>query len=321
MTNPFQALAPDQASTGASQVDALFYTLTGLSTVITLAIAGVIIYFALRYRRREGDDLTMRGVGITKSQMHRVEALWIVVPLAIFLGIFIWGASLFAAITTPPADAMEIYVVGKQWMWKSQHQAGRREINELHVPVGEPVKLIMTSEDVIHSFYIPAFRVKTDVMPGRYTTLWFEATEAGEHHLFCAEYCGTKHAEMIGKVVAMEPQAFQDWLAGATSQNLDEVGEALFQRTGCETCHKAEGDGRGPQLRGLFGKEVLLADGRKVVADESYLRESILDPKRTVVAGYQPIMPTYVSQLSEEDVVALIAYIKSLGTAAQVEQP
>jgi cytochrome c oxidase subunit 2 len=207
---------------------------------------------------------------------------------------------------------MEIAVVGRQWMWKIQHPSGRREINELHVPVGAPVKLRIASQDVIHSFYIPAFRVKMDAVPGRYTQLWFEATKPGEYHLFCAEYCGTEHSRMIGKVVVMEPDQFQNWLGGVTEETPVEAGERLFAEFNCANCHTGGTRQRGPHLGGLFGKPVRLADGRTVTFDETYIRESIINPNAKIVAGYAPVMPTYRGQLSEEQLLQLVAYIRSL---------
>jgi cytochrome c oxidase subunit 2 len=311
--NLLAKLLPEQASTVAGGVDQLFYFLCALSIAVSLVIAGLIMFFAIRYRRRTRDPQPLKPVGITHADMRRLEYAWIGVPLLIFMGIFYWAAKIYANIATVPDNAMQIYIVGKQWMWKAQHVSGRREINELHVPLGTAVKLTMTSEDVIHSFYVPAFRVKADVLPGRYTTLWFEATKTGEFHLFCAEYCGTKHSAMIGKIVVMEPKDFQAWLGGAAEGSLSAAGEKLFSQLGCPTCHMgAETRERGPDLRGLFGKEVTLQGGEVVVADESYLRESILDPRKRVVAGYQPLMPTYVAQLNEEKIIQLIAYIKSL---------
>ena len=310
--NPLRKLFPEQASTLAGEVDALFYFLCAVSVVVSLLLAALIIFFAVRYRARSKTREPMRGVGIAPADMKRMEVLWIAGPLVVFMIIFYWGAKLYASIATPPDDAMQVYVVGKQWMWKVQHVSGRREINELHVPVGQSVKLTMTSEDVIHSFFVPAFRVKTDVLPGRYTSLWFEATKAGEYHLFCAEYCGTKHAAMIGKVIVMEPKDFQAWLRPVGEGSLADSGQKLFGELGCPSCHQEEANGKGPVLRGLFGSKVQLKGGHVVQVDESYLRESILDPRKKIVAGYQPIMPTYVAQLNEEKVIQLIAYIKSL---------
>jgi cytochrome c oxidase subunit 2 len=236
---------------------------------------------------------------------------------------FAWGASLYFRFSTAPSHALSLYVVGKQWMWKIQHPEGRREINELHVPVGQPVKLTMTSEDVIHSFFVPAFRMKMDVVPGRYTTTWFEATKAGEYHLFCTEYCGTEHSRMIGRVVVMEPVEYEQWLSGgngaarAPGEAPEVAGARLFQEQRCMTCHGGPIGGMvlGPPLAGLFGTPVKLRNGETVIADESYIRESILNPTAKLVAGYQPLMPTYQGQISEEGVLQLIAYIRSLGQA------
>jgi cytochrome c oxidase subunit 2 len=211
-----------------------------------------------------------------------------------------------------PDGALDIYVVGRQWMWKIQHTEGRREINELHVPVGQPIKLTLASQDVIHSFYIPAFRVKADVVPGRYTSMWFEATKAGEYHLFCAEYCGTQHSGMIGRVVAMEPKDFESWLGGGTGESPVEAGETLFTRFDCVNCHQTGARQRAPQLAGLYGRNVLLQDGSRVRFDEVYIRESIITPNAKIVAGYQPLMPTYRGQISEEQILQIIAYIRSL---------
>jgi cytochrome c oxidase subunit 2 len=298
----------------APQVDLLFLALVGVSLFFSLLIAGLIVRFMLVYRRRSVHEIPPR--------VHAplwLESTWTVVPLAIVMIAFLWGARIFAALQEPPAGALEAHVVGRQWMWKVQHLEGRREIDELHVPIGRPVKLIMTSEDVIHSFYVPAFRTKQDVIPGRYTTLWFEATKPGVFHLFCAEYCGTLHSGMIGRVVAMEPAAFQAWLAGASDTGAPlptaaEAGAQLFEAQGCPSCHRAGAEQRGPRLERLFGSTVTLAGGRTVVADETYLRESILDANAKVVAGFEPLMPTYRGLLSEEQVLQLITYLKGLGT-------
>jgi cytochrome c oxidase subunit 2 len=314
-------IMPDQASSIAGLVDLLFYFLCGVSILVSLLIVLLILVFAVRYRQRGTVREAMRAVGVSASEMKRIEFIWIGVPLVVFMAIFYWGASLYAAMNTPPADSMQVFVVGKQWMWKVQHLGGRREINELHVPVGRVVKLTMTSEDVIHSFYVPAFRVKNDVLPGRYTTLWFEATKVGEYHLFCAEYCGTKHSQMVGKVVVMEARDFQAWLGEGSSGSLAGAGEKLFNDLGCNTCHTGDSRARGPELRGLFGKRVKLVDGSEALADESYLRESILTPQKRVVAGYQAIMPSYVAQLDEEKVIQLIAYLKTMELEAGTPVP
>jgi cytochrome c oxidase subunit II len=305
-------LFPEQASTLASQVDALLFFLLAVSGFFTVLIAGSIIVFMIRYRRRKDDEIP-EGVHGSLA----LEVFWSVIPLMIVMVIFFWGASLYATIRRPPDDAMNIDVVGKQWMWKLQHMEGRREINELHIPVGQPVKLTMTSEDVIHSFFVPAFRTKQDAVPGRYTTTWFEATKPGTYHLFCAEYCGTIHSGMIGRVVAMEPAEFQTWLqtgevGAAPAVSPAAAGEALFQAQGCVSCHAAGSGQRGPHLAGLFGSTVHFEGGGTAVADENYLRESILNPQAHLVAGYQGIMPTYQGLLSEENVMQLIAYLKTL---------
>jgi cytochrome c oxidase subunit 2 len=305
-------LFPPAASTVASKVDALYLFLVCVSAFFAALIATLLIFFAVRYRRRARVDRTAPPEGSLP-----LELIWSAVPLGIAMTIFGWGAMLFFHIHRPPDDAMSVNVVGKRWMWKLQHMNGRREINELHVPAGRAVKLTMTSEDVIHSFFVPAFRVKADVLPGRYSTVWFRATRPGRYHLFCAEYCGTKHSQMIGSVVVMEPDAFQAWLGGETgAPNPAAAGEAAFRNLGCATCHHPDSKGRGPVLDGLYGREVELAGGVKVTADEAYIRESIVDPKAKLVAGYQPLMPTFKGLITEEGMLQVIDYIKSLRPAA-----
>lgn len=302
---------PEQASTVASQVDALFFFLVAVSVFFAGVIFLLVAVFAMKYRRKTEDE---RPRAIHGSLV--LEGLWTVIPLGIALAIFVWGAYLYFVISHPPAAAMEVYVVGKQWMWKLQHPTGPQEINELHVPVNRPVKLTMTSEDVIHSFYVPAFRIKADVVPGRYTTAWFEATKTGEYHLFCAEYCGTSHAVMGGRIVVMEPADYERWLTGGVAEeSLPAAGERLFARLGCTTCHRADGSGRGPSLVGRFGKPEKLASGETVVIDEGYVRESIVNPQARLVAGYPPIMPTFKGLVTEDGLLQLLAYIKSLKTA------
>ncbi len=301
-------LFPDQASSVARQVDTLYYFLTGVTLFFSVLIFSLVFYFAIRYRRRTDDELPKPIEGSLK-----LEIFWSVVPLALTMVMFFWGATLFYHIRRSPNDATQLFVVGKQWMWKIQHPDGQREINELHVPVGRPIKLTMTSEDVIHSFFIPAFRIKMDVLPGRYTELWFTATRAGEYHLFCAEYCGTKHSGMIGRVVVMEPADYENWLAGSPAgESLEQAGGRLFRQFNCHTCHEAGPTSRGPSLHEIFGKSVRLKSGATITADEGYLRESILLPNAKVVEGFEPVMPTYQGLASEEQVMQLIAYIKSL---------
>jgi cytochrome c oxidase subunit II len=301
-------LFPEQASTTAGQVDALYFFLIALTAFFSLLIAALVFGFAIRYRRRAPDE---RPPAIYGSLA--LELTWTLIPLAIVAVIFFWSADLYVTLSRVPKDAIEVNVVGKRWMWKVQHMTGQREINELHVPIGVPVKLSLTSEDVIHSFFVPAFRVKKDAVPGRYATAWFQATKPGRYHLFCAEYCGTRHSNMIGTIVVMEPAAFQAWLAGGVSGgSLASAGEKLFQDLACVTCHKPESGARGPNLAGLFGRPVPLLDGGTVTADETYIRESIVAPSAKVVAGYQPIMPTYQGLVTEEQLLQLVAYVRSL---------
>jgi cytochrome c oxidase subunit II len=301
-------LFPDQASTIAPKVDALFFYLCAVTVFFTFLIFVLILFFAIKYRRKSDSD---RPADIHPSKI--LEIIWIVIPLLICVVMFVWGAIIFVNNSRPPADAMEINVVGKQWMWKIQHGDGQREINELHIPVGKPVKLIMTSQDVIHDFFVPAFRVKMDVIPGRYSTEWFEATKPGEYHLFCSQFCGTLHAAMIGKVVVMEPDKYQAWLAGTViDETPTAAGEKLFAQFSCISCHSQ----RAPTMASLFGSDVkVYEDGvlKTVKADESYIRESIVDPNKKIVQGYQPLMPSFQGQMTEEQIYELIAYIKSLG--------
>jgi cytochrome c oxidase subunit 2 len=297
----------------APRVDALYFALVGLSAFMSLLIAGLIVYYAIKFRRRRPD-----AVGARIEGGLVLEITWTVIPLFIVLGIFAWGASVFFAMSRPPDEALNIYVVGKQWMWKFQHLNGAREINELHVPLGRPVKLIMTSEDVIHDLFVPAFRVKTDVIPGRYTNLWFEATKPGSYHLFCAEYCGTKHSGMIGQVVVMEPHEYEAWLSSGSGEgSLASVGGKLFADLACNTCHRPEAQGRGPVLEGLFGRTVPLEGGGTARVDEAYIRESIMTPNERLTAGFQPIMPAYQGLITEDQLLGLIEYVKSLGTQPQ----
>jgi cytochrome c oxidase subunit II len=308
MLNNFP-LWPVQASTMASRVDALYIFLLIITGMMTLLVFTCLIYFAARYRYRPG----VRAEQIEGSTP--LEITWSTIPFLIFMVIFVWGAAVYFKERTPPADSTEVYVVAKQWMWKLEHAEGQREINELHVPVGRDVKLIMTSQDVIHSFFIPAFRIKQDVLPGRYTVAWFRATKPGTYHLFCAEYCGTQHSGMVGDIVVQEPAQYETWMNGGSTGPLSATGEKIFAELGCVTCHRSDIQGRGPNLHGVFGKPVQLEDGRTVTADENYLRECILDPGAKRVKGFQPIMPTFQGLVTEEQVNALVAYIKSISAA------
>ena len=299
-------LWPDRASTAAGNVDALYIFLLIVSGLMTLLIFTAVVYFAARYRHQQGVPAEQIEGSIP------LELTWSVIPLGVFLAIFFWGAVVYFKGRTPPRDSTEVYVVAKQWMWKLEHAEGQREINELHVPVGRDVKLIMTSQDVIHSFYVPAFRMKQDVLPGRYTVAWFRATKPGTYHLFCAEYCGTQHSGMIGSIVVQEPAQYEAWMSGGSTGPLSATGEKIFAELGCVTCHRSDTQGRGPNLQGVFGKPVLLEDGRTVTADENYVRESILDPGAKIVNGFKPVMPTFQGIVSEEQLNALVAYVKSL---------
>ena len=306
-------LVPDSASTFSWKVDALYFYLSGVTLFFALLISGMLIFFVIRYRRRTPYEIPRPIAG-----SHKLETLWTVIPFIIAMTLFGWGARLYFEQYRPPQNAIEVYVVGKQWMWKLQHATGQREINELHVPVGRKIKLIMTSEDVIHDFFVPAFRTKADVVPGRYTTLWFEATTPGKYHLFCAEYCGMNHSGMIGSVYVLEPREFDNWLAGNIGTTTPAAaGQQLFQSLGCASCHGANGEGgRGPTLAGLLGRPTPLEGGQTIKPDEAYIRESILNPGAKIVAGFQPIMPTFQGQLTEDQLVQLIAFIKSLSPGA-----
>ena len=301
---------PESASTMSWKVDAVYFYLSGVTLFFTLLISAILIFFVIRYRRRTPYEIPRPIAG-----SHKLETLWTVIPFVIAMTIFGWSAKVYFEQYSPPQNAIEVYVVGKQWMWKIQHSTGQREINELHVPVGKKVKLIMTTEDVIHDFFVPAFRMKTDVVPGKYTTQWFEATKTGTYHLFCAEYCGMNHSGMIGSVVVMETREFDNWLSGNVSSSSPvAAGQQLYQTLGCVSCHGASGEGgRGPSLIGLFGKQTQLVGGQTVRADESYIRESILNPQSKLVDGFGPIMPTFQGQVSEDQLAQLLAYVKSLG--------
>jgi cytochrome c oxidase subunit 2 len=299
---------PDQASNFAPSVDALMTFLILVSLFFAVAITAAIIFFFFKYRRKSENE-----VGYPIHGDMRLESLWIVVPAFLSLAMFGWGAVVYVDFRHAPQDTLDIYVIGKQWMWKIQQPNGRREINELHVPVGRDVKLVMASEDVIHDFYVPAFRVKMDVVPGHYNTMWFRPTKAGTYRFFCSQYCGTNHAVMGGWVTVMDASDYATWLSGSSGADSPLVsGEKLFTEKACVTCHISNGTGRAPSLNGVYGGTVRLADGSTVTADESYIRESILVPSAKIVAGYQPLMPAFQGQLTEDQILSLTAYIKSL---------
>ena len=300
---------PEAASRLAEQYDLLWWWECLVSIVMTAAIFLAVFIFAIKYRRRSENDAPPAIEGSL-----RLEIAWSVIPFLVMLTFFFPGVFLYFNSQNPPANAMDVYVVAKQWMWKIQYPNGTREINELHVPVGVPVRLTMASEDVIHSFFLPAFRVKRDVVPGRYNVMWFTPTKPGRYHLFCAEYCGTEHSGMVGWVTVMEQKDFASWIAaGGAEGSMASQGQKLFQQYGCSSCHLMDEQGRCPNLRGLYGSHVLLSDGRTVVADDAYIRESILIPNAKIAAGFSPdIMPTFQGQLSEENILALVEYIRSL---------
>jgi cytochrome c oxidase subunit II len=302
---------PESASTYSGDVDALYFYISGVTVFFTLLISFVIIFFVVKYRRRNPFEIPRPIEGSTK-----LETLWSVIPLLIAMSIFFWGAKVYFNQYRPPKNAVEVYVVGKQWMWKFQHATGQREINELHIPVGRKIRLIMATEDVIHDVFVPAFRIKADVVPGRYTTEWFEATKPGRYHFFCAEYCGMNHSGMGGYVVVMEPTEFENWLSGNANQmSPAAAGQQMFESLGCASCHGANAEGgRGPALLGLFGNNAVLNNGQTVRADEGYIRESILNPQAKIVTGFGPIMPSFQGQLNEEQLLQLVAYVKSLST-------
>lgn len=301
---------PVQASSFAGEVDLIYMGLMLMTGFFVTAIALFIFVFMIKFRRAK--RLQTPPKTITKGGL---EVAWFLIPLVGGLSFFAWGANLFLKMyAIPSGQSYEVLVTGKQWMWKFQHPAGQREINELHVPIGIPIKLIMVSQDVIHSFYVPAFRMKHDVLPMKYTQSWFEAIKEGSYHLFCAEYCGTAHSRMIGQVVALKPAAFEQWLSTVPSQGSPaDLGHKLMQDLGCLSCHRPEATAIAPRLEGIYGKEVLLSGGSKVVADENYIRESILNPNAKVVANFKPLMPTYAGRVDEEELMAIVAYIKSLG--------
>jgi cytochrome c oxidase subunit II len=306
-------LFPEQASTLAPEVDNLYFFVTAVTAFFALLVVVLVIVFAVKYRDNTGEKV---GAPITGS--IPLELGWSIIPFFVSMAIFAWATIVFFHLVRAPDQALEIYSTGKRWMWRFQHIDGQSEINELHVPLGRAVKVTFTSEDVLHSLYIPAFRVKADAIPGRYSAIWFTATKAGEYHLFCAEYCGTRHSGMIGRVVVMEPDEYQAWLSGGgTGLSMAARGEQLFQQLGCVSCHLTDGSGRGPSLAGKYGSQEQLASGVAISVDDGYIRESILTPQQKLVAGYGPVMPTFQGLVNEEGLMSLIEYIKSLPSTGQ----
>jgi cytochrome c oxidase subunit 2 len=304
------ALFPREASTTAGQVDMLFLFLLCVCGAVTFLVAVLLVGFSVRYRRRPGEV----GNPAETPSSHALEWFWTLAPLAVFAVMFAWGAEVYFGAYHPPGDAATIFVVGKQWMWKFQHPEGQREINSLHVPVGRPVRLLMTSEDVIHSLFVPDFRIHMDLLPDRYTSVWFQATRPGTYRLFCSQYCGANHAGMSGLVIAMEPADYDRWLRLGAEGSMALEGRKVFLKYRCASCHSADAEARAPVLEDLFQKPVVLNDGRVVEADENYIRESIVAPSAKIVAGYENVMPTFKGQVSEEEIFQLIAFIQSLKT-------
>jgi cytochrome c oxidase subunit 2 len=303
---------PEQASVFAKDVDALYFFILATCAFFAAIVSVAVIWLGIKYHRTHDSQIGARIEGNLP-----LELIWSVIPTIISMFMFGWGASVFYHLRTPPAEALHLYAVGKQWMWKFQHLEGQREINELHLPAGRPVKITISSEDVIHSLYFPAFRTKMDAIPGRYTELWFEAQTPGVYHIFCTEYCGTNHAGMIGNVTVLEPAAYQAWLQGGGMEGtLAQRGAKLFNDLACSTCHLDTGQGRGPSLKDIVGTTVELADGTTALIDEAYLRESILTSQAKIVKGFQPLMPTFQGLISEENLVALIEHVKSMSPKA-----
>jgi cytochrome c oxidase subunit 2 len=306
-------LFPDQAASHAPLVDVLSLFVLAVTVFFTVLVAVLVVYLAIKYRRRA--ELEHQPPSPREEDTHHgfaLEITWTVIPLIIVTFMFLAGAKVFVRVQNPPKNAMEIFVEGKQWMWKTQHPTGAREINALHLPAGQPVRLVMISDDVIHDFGIPAFRIKMDVLPGRYTSEWFTPEKPGKYHLFCDQYCGTDHSKMVGTVEVMEPAKYRQWLEGHINDEPPRIaGEKLFGQFGCVTCHAS----RAPTMAGLYGRTQLLEGGKSIVADENYLRESILEPSAKIVRGYPPLMPSFKGQLTEEQVMDLVEYIKSLAGA------
>jgi len=302
-------LRPEAASTISGDVDRLFYVLTGITLFFSIGVFATIFYFMLKYRRRSEDEMPP-----PTQQSMVAEVIWIVIPSLICIFLFFWASRLYFREAEPPQGSTEIFVVGKQWMWHLQHGSGQREIDSLHIPVGTPVKLTMTSQDVIHDFFVPAFRVKMDVLPGRYTSEWFEVNKAGAYHLFCAQYCGTLHSGMTGWIYALEPSEYAQWLReNSSGESMAQTGAQLFTEFGCGSCHVSDGTGSGPSLQGAFGQPVPLENGETHVMDEDFIHQAIVNPSSLHLPNYRPIMPTFQGQLNEEQILQLIAFVKSLG--------
>ena len=309
------ALFPREASTIAPYMDALYLFLVGMTITGLLLVGAILFTFSIRYRK------AVHPVATQIEGSTLLEATWTIIPLAIFLVCFVWGALLYFRIYNPPVNSMNIYIVGKQWMWKAEHPGGQHEINALHIPTGQPIQLTMISQDVFHSFSIPDFRIKREVIPGRYSTVWFEATTPGTYHLFCTQYCGTNHSAMIGTITALSQADYKKWTQESTSgMSLAQNGERLFASMGCNACHSGNAAARGPNLAGVYGSKLMLTNGSQVLVNDAYLRDAILNPSQHVTAGYAPIMPTYQGQISEDGLIDLVEYLKNLNTNYRVQQ-
>jgi cytochrome c oxidase subunit II len=311
-------MRPPVASSIAQDVDNLYFFLTAVTVFFTVLIFVLIFYFMIKYRRKSEDEQPPY-IGTNMA----LEVTWTLIPTGLCVIMFFWAGYLYVQNSRPPNSAIEMFVIGKQWMWHIQHPEGVREINEIHVPVGVPVKLTMTSQDVIHDFYIPAFRIKKDVLPGRYTSLWFEASEEGTYHVFCGQYCGAEHSAMIGWVYVMKPADYARWLASSgnpSGLSMAQMGEKLFSQYGCISCHFPAGGGVGPSLLGVYGHPQKLQDGRTLVVDETFLRNAITNPNSMPVPGFTPAMPSFQGQMDEEQLLQLIAYIKTLGSQERTSE-
>jgi len=303
---------PPQVTTTAGATDLVFYFIYWISVFFFILIVGLMVYFAIRYRRRYAG----RKATGTATHSTALELTWTFIPLVLVLVMFYMGFRGYMDIANPPGDAMEVYVNARKWSWSFTYPNGHVD-NQLHVPVDQPVRLILSSADVIHSFYVPAFRLKKDAVPGRYNQAWFEANKTGEYIALCAEYCGTEHSNMWARVIVHEPGMFEGWLTDASdpfrTRSMVEVGELMYTKHACNTCHTVDGSQHtGPSFRNLFGREGLMRDGKRVLADENYIRESIIEPQAKIVSGYDPVMPTYKGQINDREITALIEYIKTL---------
>jgi cytochrome c oxidase subunit 2 len=316
MSAPFHVLPADGASS-ATRLDSLALGLLLLTGAVALGVMAMMVVFCVRYRAASKADR-----GHVPSKGRFIEVAWTLIPLLLFLVLYAWGAVDYAALYRAEPAATPVFVVAKQWMWKAEHKNGRREVGQLHLPLGRPVRLVLTSQDVIHSFFVPAFRIKQDAVPGRYAAIGFTPSRAGEYQLFCAEFCGTEHAMMTGKIVVLPPSEYARWLAeGPRQPGMAARGFALFRQYGCSGCHAAGSSVHAPDLTNLLGRRVHLQDGRELTADEAYVRDSILEPRKDVVAGYQPIMPSFAGQIGEEDLLAIIEYIRESGHDPSTERP